>query len=520
MRFSDEDYALSQFISSEISTEISNRAAADASLETFISSENSVMSNLIDFRSNSLESNISVEQSRINVILEGSTVDLDTFAEIVSYINNIDLENDNASLSSIVSLELEHNTDSSIETAERIAGDASIQSEIDAMPSTDNSTIEIDAVDNVIKLKEVIASPASGFRTFEGDVKAAIQPDTLPSYDAASYITKGILDVTITEVGTVSADLSTEVERAQAAEAGIQAQLDAMPSTDNATLEVNGDSNVIRLKEVIASPASGFRTFEGDVKAAIQPDTLPSYDAASYITKGILDVTITEVGTISADLSTEVERAQAAEAGIQAQLDAMPSTDNATLEVNGDSNVIRLKEVIAAPASGFRTFEGDVKAYYQPDTLPSYDDASYITKGILEAAIADEAILREAADAELDSRIVDIISNTDLTSVDSFTELIDKVNEVTAANFDTIYAKKVEVTFDGVETVTLATPVKAESMMLYINGLMVDNGDDYTEVIVDGFVTGATLIGEAITVAAGAKLNAYGVHGSFSNIAF
>jgi len=515
-----------------ITAEASTRLAADDSIELFISTENSIMNNLIDFRSNSLETSISTEQSRIDVILEGSTTDLDQFAEIVTYINNLDLDNDNTVLSSIVSLELAHNQDTSIEMEARIAGDASIQSELDAMPSTDNATIEIDPVDNVIRLKDVIAATDSGVRTFEGDVKAGVDPSTLTSYDALSYITKGVLDVTDAEVSSISADLSNEVARAIGAESSIQEQLDAMPSTDNATIEVDAEFNTIRLTENVAAPLSGVRTFNGDLKAAIQPNDLDSYDTASYITKGILDVTDAEVSSISAELSTEAERALAAEAGIQAQLDAMPSTDNATLEVDGDSNIIKLKDVVAAPLSGVRTFVGDVKASVQPDTLESYDALSYVTKGILDdslgADIADlsaelSAEIARAQDAEgdLDVRISDIISNTDLTSVDSFTELIDKVNEVTATNFDSIYAKKVEVTFNSVDAVTLATPVKAGSMMLFINGLMVDNGDDYTEIITNGFVTGATLIGDALDVTLdGAKLNSYGVHGSFSNITF
>jgi len=528
-RFNELDYLQNQYIQSEISTEASNRIAGDLSLQNqidFITNNtdpaaidsltevvaafqeadndlNSAITNL----SNAATSGLSAEISDRIAGDEALTADLSNLQSYVDTTVNTAIDTLTADLST--------------EEASRIAGDAAIQSSIDDMAVTDDTTIEIDLVANKIRLKETIAAPASGVRTFEGDVKASVQPDTLESYDVSSYITKGILDSTNANVGTLSSELSTEAARAQAAEASIQSELAAMPSTDDTTIEI-GDNNVIRLKEYVAAPASGVRAFEGVIKATVQPDTLESYDASSYITKGILDVTVAEVGVVSANLSIESDRAQAAEASIQATLDAMPSTDNTTLEINPDTQVIRLKETVSAPASGVRTFEGDVKAAVQPDTLESYNPLSFITREILENAIEDEAILREAADAELDSRIVDIISNTDLTSVDSFTELIDKVNEVTASNFNSVYAKKVEVTFNGTETVTLATPVKAESMMLYINGLMVDNGDDYTEIIENGFVIGATLIGDAFTVAAagGSKLNAYGVHGTFSNISF
>ena len=100
-------------------------------------------------------------------------------------------------------------------------------------------------------------------------------------------------------------------------------------------------------------------------------------------------------------------------------------------------------------------------------------------------------------------------------------DTISGVNEVNALNFDSVYAKKVGVTFSGTQSfVTLDTPVKPESMMLYINGLIVENGVDYTESLnIDGLVTGATLSGDALDLAvAGGKLVSYGVYGTLTNI--
>ena len=47
----------------------------------------------------SLEVAVSIESERINAILDGSTVDLDQFAEVVSYVNGLDLVNDNSFIS-------------------------------------------------------------------------------------------------------------------------------------------------------------------------------------------------------------------------------------------------------------------------------------------------------------------------------------------------------------------------------------------------------------------------------------
>ena len=144
----------------------------------------------------------------------------------------------------------------------------------------------------------------------------------------------------------------------------------------------------------------------------------------------------------------------------------------------------------------------------------------------LEADLSSEISRAISVEAELDIKVTDIISNTDVSQIDSFVEMIDKVNEVTAANFDSIYAKKVGVTFDGVDTVTLATPVKPGSMMLFFNGLMVEANFDYTEKIVDlgghGMVVGATLTAEsaAFLLEGNVRLSAHGVYGEFSNISF
>jgi chromosome segregation ATPase len=55
--------------------------------------------------------------------------------------------------------------------------------------------------------------------------------------------------------------------------------------------------------------------------------------------------------------------------------------------------------------------------------------------------------------------------------------------------------------------------------MLFINGLMVERDLDYTETIVNGQVTSATLLGDAAELAdSGAKLMTYGVRGVFEDI--
>ncbi len=47
---------------------------------------------------------------------------------------------------------------------------SSFANEIDGLASTDEQTIELDTINNVIRLKETVAAPDSGTRTFEGNI--------------------------------------------------------------------------------------------------------------------------------------------------------------------------------------------------------------------------------------------------------------------------------------------------------------------------------------------------------------
>ena len=139
----------------------------------------------------------------------------------------------------------------------------------------------------------------------------------------------------------------------------------------------------------------------------------------------------------------------------------------------------------------------------------------------LNKDLQDEISRAISVEAELDIKVTDIIENTDVSKIDSFVEVINEFNKVSAANFDSIYAKKVAITFDGDDEATLANPVKPESLQVYINGLMVELGGDYTEQVVDGAVSVVQFTGDALDlVQAGAKLGAYGVYGSFSSVGF
>ena len=61
--------------------------------------------------------------------------------------------------------------------------------------------------------------------------------------------------------------------------------------------------------------------------------------------------------------------------------------------------------------------------------------------------ISDEKSERETADSKIDGKIADIISNTDITAIDSFTEVVDTINSEIEA--EKLRAMKAEKQLDG-----------------------------------------------------------------------
>jgi len=98
-------------IAANLATEISDRAAA-------ISSESSARSSA----DTTLDGKITTEKGRIDAILSASQADKDSFAEIVSLVNSVDLTNDNALAAAILSI----NNAIASEVSSRESGDATL----------------------------------------------------------------------------------------------------------------------------------------------------------------------------------------------------------------------------------------------------------------------------------------------------------------------------------------------------------------------------------------------------------
>jgi hypothetical protein len=333
----------------------------------------------------SLATAVSAEASRIDVILDGSDVDLDQFAEIVEFVNGIDLENDNALLSAVTSIGLDINA----ETSNRIA--------------------DVDAEESRAMSAELVLT---------NDLS--------------------------TEVSNRIADVDAEESRAMSAEAVLTSDL----STEVA-----------------------------DREAAISAEESARLAADA---------------SLAADLSSEIE--------------SLGDVDGATISLDAATNTIRLKEAIAAPASGQYTFNSDVEVSGIL-TVDGVDVMAEISSEISRAEAAEDSIA-----TELSTQVSYLISNIDVTEIDSFSEIVENLStEVSRAesaelsladDFANIYFRKTTVneTANGsIAEFTFGDTLRTGSQAVYLNGLLQDAGD-YTITTTSVTFATAPLAGDKVAV--------------------
>jgi hypothetical protein len=214
--------------------------SADASLAAAITAENSGRVSA----DASLETALGVETARIDAILEGSEVDLDQFAEIVSFVNGIDLENDAALLSAVTSIGLAiDDVEDAMESA-----DGSLASVIATNKTDANTAISAEASSRVSadgSLESVIAINRNDANTAISDEESA--------RIAGDELLQGNLDSAVEDLDAEDVRLagliSAEVSRAEAAEDSLEAAL----STEVANLISNTDLRAIdSFSEVVA----------------------------------------------------------------------------------------------------------------------------------------------------------------------------------------------------------------------------------------------------------------------------
>jgi phosphoribosylcarboxyaminoimidazole (NCAIR) mutase len=586
----EESRAMSVDSSTEVrlSVEESRAIATEGSLEVRLSTEESRAT----VAESSLESDINTERLRIDAILAGSTADLDTFVEIVDFINSIDLNNDGelftqlTQINQSIQAEIDRATGSEANLGTTIDGVSArvstIEDTVANLPLTDGTTLEFDADNNVIKLKDQVAAPSTGYRTFDGLMKASQDPTTLTGADDLTYVTKGyvfgLVSAEAMRAEDVESDLDNRLTTTEDQLSNLSTAFDALPQVDGQTLEVNENNNTIRLREVVEAPESGIRTFQGLIHVESLPENNGMFSDNSLITRTYVNTSVANeynrAFQAESDLANAISITNSNLDELTTYFEGIPGVDGVTIDLDTATNNIRLAADVAAPEGGIRTFGGLNKVAAEPSDNVDFDDLSLVTKGWVinqvggdfQIALDAEISARIAGDASLDVRVQDIISNVDYTQIDSFSEIVSELSlevaraedaemslaadlsdlqsyvdttvdsaistltadldaeesRATAAelslatDFANFYSQKVGVL--GVPngtltTFSLTTPVRIQSEMIYVNGLLMEAGEDYTTIITDGKVSGIEFLVAPITEM---KVRAYGVCNAYA----
>jgi len=527
-----------------LSTEVARAEAAEASLEVAkLNLAGGTMTGPIDMGANDIINVGEIMLINLNPTGGRTTIGVSSDLNLLNHsitnlpaptadgdaTNKLYVDSVASSLGSGLSSEL------SAEVSDRGAGDEYLQSQLDNLAQTDGLTLDVDLTNNTIKLKDTVNAPLSGIRTFEGLINVGSQPaddgafgplslvtrkfvedadasimsivnnvisnttadslDSLTEIVAAFQAADGDLNGAITNMANAATtDLNTEIAARIVAVESLDDKIEAFPLTDDLTIEVDEVDNTIKLKDTVAAPLSGIRTFEGEV------------DVQSVLKVAGVDVMAT--------LSSEVSRAEEAELSLDAaKLNLAGGTMSGAIDMNNywidgvsniNANIVNAHYLDSNSADPiYVTSNLDFSSADKIINLPAptndgdatnklYVDgvASSLGSG-LSSELSAEVARAEAAEAsiaeELSSEVSYLISNIDVTSIDSFSEIVrdlsseilraDSAEASIALDFANIYAKHVvinETPNNSINSFNLATPVREDSELVYLNGLLLE----------------------------------------------
>jgi hypothetical protein len=227
-------------LTNNLNAEISRAQGAESDLADDIAAETSARQSAISSEQSAreaadlvLDGKISTEKGRIDAILSASQADKDSFAEIVSLVNSVDLENDNSLAAAILAI----NDSIDDETAARTSGDSSLQGNIDTVSSnlsaltTRVTAAEADIVSEesarIAAVSAEAASRAADVSGLESDI-AAVQSN-LDSESSTRSTADTSLSNRITTLENASAD--SRLDAVEADVADHELRISALEST-------------------------------------------------------------------------------------------------------------------------------------------------------------------------------------------------------------------------------------------------------------------------------------------------
>ena len=483
---------------------------------------------------------ITTQKERIDIILSGSSVDLDQFSEVVKFVEDIDMENDASLISAIDEVRKEHKSDMNAEVSAREKADAYIiaavgyadrgaasnshfEGYLDASAEFEQATEQLAmlnySIDELtVKISELKGDKAEAEAAGNTDLVNSLTESIAANETAKAKQEAEKKDLESSGVFEFEAFMPVNEVNFEAWKKDVEAtELKDATSKLNDTIKREADASVERDYRIEA--AVGYKDRGQASESHFDYYVQGSAEFEQAIKES--EMLTEEIDSLEREFaSLQAQKAEAEAAGDTDLVNKLTEAMEVTYATKDDKEAQR-EEIKSSGVLSFEVYmpvnEVNFEAWKKDTEDAEFKDVT----SKLNDELAAEIKRATAAEESLASDVANIIENTDVSKIDSFVEVINEFNKVSAANFDSIYAKKVSVSFDGKEQIVLANPVKPESMMLYINGLMVENGVDYTEIVEGGMVAGAVLLGDALYLAgAGAKLAGYGVHGSFSSVEF
>ena len=396
-----------------IQAEEDRAVAAETGLQSSI---DGVAADLASYETSN-NSAVATERARIDAILDASEADKDSFAEIVTLINSVDLANDDALAAAVLSIN---------------ADVAAVQADVDANESDADAAMaqevqdrtDGDAAERAFALaarNEMSTQIDAGFATL--DAKIEDEEDAREAADTALELAvrKG---TNPTSFAGSMADLSDAIDAVQAdvdqnesdADAAITAEADARLAADNTLgdlIQAEEDrasaAEASLLADLNAEIAATNANFADAAAARTAIDN--AYKAADLVLQGNIDALAADLASEISSTNVDFASASASRAAIQSDVDAneqAASDDRAAIRQELSDEVGLL---IGSAGEG-------------------YDDM-----GLLEDKIKREEL---RIDAILDASEAD---------KDSFAEIVTLVNSIDAEN-DTAFAGHV-VTFNA-----------------------------------------------------------------------
>ena len=312
-------------LETKIELEATARASADTVLQTSINNEASTRLSA----DASLTSAIETEKGRIDVILEGSDVNLDQFHEVVTFINSIDVLNDET----LVGIETSQNLRVSTEETTRASADASLTTRISNEESTSTSAYAS------------LTTRVSNEESNRVDGDASLETELSTSVSALN--------------SRIEAEMSTEVEARENGDNSLNDMIRVNEQTMNSvdaslaafisTVESNETKDVASLEESIASLEEADQSLEAYIEEVDDSVNIiiASLETRASIAENIFFTKVTYLGDIDGvNTSFTIEEVVYNSDPLQVYLNGLLQEDGEDYEYN--DQVVVFNEAPAA----------------------------------------------------------------------------------------------------------------------------------------------------------------------------